>query len=94
MNKKDLIVAVAERSGQPAGAVEDVLGALGEVVGSAVVAGEKVTLPGLLTAERVERSERNGRNPQTGEALVIPASSGVKLTPVSSLKAMVRDSKG
>jgi DNA-binding protein HU-beta len=53
-----------------------------------------VTVPGLLTAERVERAERNGRNPQTGEALVIAASSGVKLTPVSSLKALVRDSKG
>ncbi|MFP5219414.1 MAG: HU family DNA-binding protein [Actinomycetes bacterium] len=46
--------------------------------------------PGLLTAERVERAERQGRNPQTGEPLTIAASAGVKLSPVSSLKNLVR----
>lgn len=90
MNRKDLIAAVAERSGQPAATVEEVLGVLGEVVAAALVDGEKVQLPGLLTAERVERAARTGRNPQTGEPLDIPASSGVKLTAVSSLKAAVR----
>ena len=90
MNRTELVAALAERSGQPRDAVEQVLGVLGEVVGEALVAGEKVTLPGLLTAERVERAERQGRNPQTGEAMTIPASSGVRLSPVSALKTQVK----
>ena len=85
MDRRAFVTAVAERSGQPREAVEEVLGVLGEVVGDALVRAEKVTLPGLLTAERVERAERQGRNPQTGEPLTIAASSGVKLTPVTSL---------
>lgn len=90
MNRNDLVLALAEKSGQPRQAVEEVLGALGDVVGDALVAGEKVTLPGLLTAERVERAERQGRNPQTGEPLTIAATTGVKLSPVTALKAHVK----
>ena len=90
MNRSELVSAVAEASGQPKNAVEEVLGALGGVVGDALVSGEKVSLPGLLTAERVERAERQGRNPQTGESMTIAASSGVKLTPVAALKTQVK----
>ncbi len=90
MNRSELVAAVAESSGQARAVVDEVLGVLGQVVGEALVAGEKVTLPGLLTAERVERAERQGRNPQTGEPMTIPASSGVKLTPVSALKSHVK----
>ena len=92
MNRTELVTAVADASGQPKPAVEQVLAALTSVVGEALVAGDKVTIAGLLTAERVERAERQGRNPQTGEALTIAASSGVKLTPATALKAQVKGS--
>ena len=91
MNRAELVSAVAEKSGQPKNAVEEVLGVLGDVIGDAVVAGDKVTVPGLLTAERVERSERQGRNPQTGESMTIAASSGVKLSAVTALKNKVKN---
>jgi len=90
MNRTELIDAVSQRSGQPRQAVEEVLGVLGEVVGSALVAGDKVTLPGLLTAARVERAQRQGRNPQTGQAMTIGASSGVKLSPATALRTQVK----
>lgn len=91
MNRAEFVAAVAEKSGQPKGAVEEVLGVLGDVIGAAVVAGDKVTVPGLLTAERVERAERQGRNPQTGESLTIAASSGIKLSAVTALKNQVKN---
>jgi DNA-binding protein HU-beta len=90
VNRADLVAAVADKSGQSKKAVEDVLGVLGEVVGTAVLDGEKVTLPGLLTAEKVERAERQGRNPQTGESMTIAASTGIKLSPVTALKNQVK----
>ncbi len=92
MNRAELVSAVAEKSGQTKTAVDEVLGALAEVVGDALVQGDKVTVPGLCTAERVERAERQGRNPQTGESMTIPASSGVKLSAVSALKNQVKGS--
>jgi DNA-binding protein HU-beta len=91
MNRAELVTAVADKSGQSKSAVEDVLGVLGDVIGDAVLAGDKVTLPGLLTAEKVERAERQGRNPQTGESLTIAASSGVKLSAVTALKNKVKN---
>jgi DNA-binding protein HU-beta len=90
MNRSELVAAVAQSSRQPSSVVEDVLGALGQVVGDALVAGDKVTLPGLLTAEKVDRAERQGRNPQTGESMTIAASSGVKLSAVTALKNQVK----
>ena len=92
MNKSELVSAVADKSGQPKNVVEQVIGVLGDVIGDAVVSGDKVTVPGLLTAERVERSERQGRNPQTGESMTIAASSGVKLSAVTALKNKVKSS--
>jgi DNA-binding protein HU-beta len=92
VNRAELVTAVAEKSGQSKSAVEDVLGVLGDVVGDAVLAGDKVTLPGLLTAEKVDRAERQGRNPQTGESMTIAASSGVKLSAVTALKNKVKNS--
>lgn len=92
MNKNELVSAVADKSGQPKSAVDSVLGALGDVIGDALVNGDKVTVPGLLTAERVERAERQGRNPQTGESMTIAASSGVKLSAVTALKNKVKES--
>lgn len=91
MNRSELVSAVVEKSGQPKSAVEEVLAVLGDVIGDAVVAGDKVTVPGLLTAERVERAERQGRNPQTGESMTIAASSGVKLSAVTALKNKVKN---
>ena len=90
MNRAELVTALADRSGQPKNVVDAVVGVLGEVVGEALVAGEKVTIPGLLTAESVERAARTGRNPQTGEALEIAASTGVKLSAVTALKTQVK----
>lgn len=91
MNRNELVSAIAERSGQDRAPVEGLLAALADVVGDALRAGEKVTLPGLLTAEAVERAERQGRNPQTGQPLTIAATTGVKLSAVSALKDRVKD---
>lgn len=88
MHRTEPVAAVASTSGQPRPAVEEVM----RVVGEALVAGDEVTLPGLLTAARVERAERQGRDPQTGEAITTSASSGVELSAATALKTQVRGS--
>ena len=73
MNKTDLINAVAdhaELSKKDAGKAVDAFVA---AVTEALKKGEKVQLVGFGTFEVRERAAREGRNPQTGEAIQIQA---------------------
>lgn len=73
MNKTDLINAVAdhaELSKKDAGKAVDAFVA---AVTEALKKGEKVQLVGFGTFEVRERAAREGRNPQTGEAIQIKA---------------------
>ena len=91
MNKSDLIAAMAEKAGvsnKDAGACLD---AMFDVVADAVAAGnEKVTVPGWISFEQTIRKARQGRNPQTGEAISIPATKAVKVSAGSKLKAAAK----
>ncbi len=51
--------------------------------------GEKVTLPGVGHFEVAERGARQGRNPQTGETITIPAGKAVRFKPGKALKDAV-----
>lgn len=90
MNRNELITGVAEKAGIPRNQAEKVIEALGDVVTDAVGRGDKVSLTGLLSIERVLRAPRTGRNPQTGEPLTIPAGYSVRLSCGSRLKAAAR----
>lgn len=94
MNRKEVRSALAEKAGlsdRDAGAALD---ALQEIVTEAVEAGDKVVLPGFLSVEKVSRAARNGRNPQTGEPMEIPAGFGVKVSAGSALKNAASASNG
>lgn len=87
MNKSELASAVADKAGVSASAASEVITALQAVLSESVAKGEKVTVPGFFSLERVERAERKGRNPQTGAEIEIPAGYSVKLSAGSKLKA-------
>lgn len=88
-NRSELVAEVAEKAGTTQAAVNGVLDAMFQVFESSVSEGEKVTIPGWMSVERTDRAARQGRNPQTGETIQIPAGHGVKLTAGSKLKAAV-----
>lgn len=48
-------------------------------------------LPGFGTFRRTKRAARMGRNPQTGEALKIKASTSVAFKPAKALKAAMQE---
>ncbi|PPK93868.1 DNA-binding protein HU-beta [Kineococcus xinjiangensis] len=87
MNRRELTVALAQRSGVPEEQADALLTALGDVLVEAVAGGDDVRLPGVLSVERVERAARTGRNPRTGETLQIAAAYGVRISPGTRLKA-------
>ncbi len=91
MTKSELIAEIAERTGVAKVDVEKTLKAFEEIANEVVAKGkEKLTLPGFLSFEQTTRSARTGRNPQTGEAIQVPASRAAKVTAGSKLKATAK----
>lgn len=89
MNKAELIDAVAaaaELSKKDATAAVD---AVLESVKTAVAAGDKVSISGFGIFEKSERSARTGRNPQTGAAVQIAATSVPKFRAGAEFKKKV-----
>lgn len=74
MNKTDLVTAVAEKTDLAKKDAEKAVNALLASIEEALTKGDKVQLVGFGTFEVRERAERTGRNPQTKEQIVIPAS--------------------
>lgn len=66
-----------------------VLDALAEVNTEALVKGEEIVVPGVGKIVVVKRAAREGRNPQTGEAIAIPESKAVKLKVGKAIKEAV-----
>lgn len=91
MTKSELIKAIAKKSSLTEAQTNDLVKALTDVITEALASGDKVQLPGLFTAEAVERPARNGRNPRTGEAMTIPAHRAVKISASSTLKKAVAE---
>jgi DNA-binding protein HU-beta len=57
----------------------------------AVAAGDKVTLVGFGSFEARERAAREGRNPQTGKTLQIPATTVPGFSAGKQFKDLVAD---
>lgn len=89
MNKAELTAAIADKTGQSASVVGDVLSAFESVVTAEVAGGNKVQIPGFLSFEKAERAARTGRNPATGEEMQIPASTVPKVKVGKSFKDAV-----
>ena len=78
MNKAQLIDAIAEKAGLTKADSKKALEAFVATVGESLNVGDKVALVGFGTFSVSERSERTGRNPQTGKTITIPAKKVVK----------------
>ena len=89
MNKTELVSAVAEKAELSKKDAEKALKAFVDVVSEELVKGEKVQVVGFGTFEVTERKEREGRNLQTQEPMIIPASKAPKFRPGKALKDMV-----
>lgn len=89
MNRQELIAAIVEKTGVAKADADKVLKGFVEAVTESVAAGDKVQLVGFGTFERLERGEREGRNPQTGKAIKIAACKAPKFTAGAAFKEAV-----
>jgi len=93
MNKSELVAAMAERAELSKKDAEKALKAMIEVITESLTEGEKVQLIGFGTFDVSERAAREGRNPQTGKAMKIPASKVPKFKVGKPLKDAVNGRK-
>lgn len=91
MNKTELIAAIAEKTELSKKDSEKALKAFIEVVTEELKKGEKIQLVGFCTFEVAERAARDGRNPQTGEVMPIPASKAPKFKAGKALKDEINE---
>ncbi len=89
MNKTELIDAIADRTGVAKSTVDAVIKGMTETIEENVAKGDKISIPGFASFQKVKRAARTGRNPRTGETIQIPASATVKVTAGARLKGSV-----
>ena len=86
MNKTELIAAVAENAEISKKDAEKAVKAVFDVITEALKNDDKVQVVGFGTFEVSERAAREGRNPQTGETMMIGASKAPKFKAGKALK--------
>ncbi len=90
MNKAELIDAIASKTGESKATVDGVLKGLIDAVEENVGKVDKISIPGFVSFQKVDRAARTGRNPRTGETLQIAATSTVKVSAGARLKNSVK----
>ncbi|MFQ5960665.1 MAG: HU family DNA-binding protein [Candidatus Methylomirabilales bacterium] len=73
MTKAELVAKMAKSSGMTQRAAEIALESVLKSIRDSLKRGKKVTLVGFGTFSVGRRAARNGRNPQTGRVIRIPA---------------------
>ncbi len=93
MNKAELVNAMAKKAGGSKVMADKLIDAFIDTVTGSLRKGESVTLVGFGTFSQGKRAAREGRNPQTGAAIKIPAARTAKFAAGTRLKAAVNAKK-
>jgi len=90
MNKAELVEEVAGRVGLTKKETNNVVDAITSAITDSLAREERVTLVGFGTFQVMEKKSRKGVNPQTREAINIPAKKVPKFRPGKGLKEKVK----
>ena len=86
MNKSVLVENVAKNTGMSKEATGKIVNNILSEMSNIIVEHGSLTIVGFGTFNVVERKEKKGRNPRTGEEMTIEATSSVKFKPGKDLK--------
>ncbi|WIW89577.1 HU family DNA-binding protein [Sphingobium sp. V4] len=86
MNNSDLAEAVANAHGLSKADAKKVVDTVFSAIGEAAAKGDEVSLNGFGKFKVKTSSERQGRNPATGETITIKASKKLGFTPAKNIK--------
>lgn len=90
MTKDNIVEAIAKKIGVSKIQANDCLNVLLDEITKSLSRGEEVVLTGFGRFKVVERKEREGRNPKTGETIKIAAKKAPVFKPGSILRDAVK----
>jgi DNA-binding protein HU-beta len=91
MNKAELAIAVARKTGLSRAQAEEAINATIETVTHALVRGDEVKIVGFGTFFAIDRAASETRNPRTGDKVGIPAHRAPKFKASAGLKEAVNN---
>ena len=91
MDKKDLIVQLAKKTGSTQSSAKKFLEAFTDLIADNLTVDNKIRIVGFGTFEVSERAAREGRNPRSGEVMHIAASKAPKFKAGKALKDIVNE---
>lgn len=89
MNKKELIKAIADRTGMSFKDTEKTIDGFVDVATGNLRAGKEVKLPGFGNFQVVQRAARQARNPYTGGMISVAAKKAMKFKASKHLKDLI-----
>jgi nucleoid DNA-binding protein len=89
MTKSQLVSKLADSGGVSRKQVDELMNGLVDTIVKSVKKGESVKIPGLGIFRLRKMKARMGRNPQTGEAIKIPARKKVGFSVAKTFKETV-----
>lgn len=90
MTKNEMISVIASNvDGATKKDITVVVDEVFDTIKNTLASGEKVAIAGFGSFDVVERAERQGRNPKTGETIIIGASKSPKFKASKALKDIV-----
>ncbi len=89
MTKSQLVSKLADSGGVSRKQVDELMNGLVDTIVKSVKKGESVKIPGLGIFRLRKMKARMGRNPQTGEAIKIPARKKVGFSVAKTFKESV-----
>lgn len=94
MTKAELIAILAEKMGLPKVEAESAFNTTFETITELMMKEGKVVIPGFGSFSTKVRAERKGRNPSTGQEIVIPKAIVASFKPATQLKETINEQKG
>lgn len=71
LTKADMVKSIHDQLGLPKNKSEDLFESVLEIIKQSLVNGEEVKISGFGKFYIIDKKARNGRNPQTGEHMII-----------------------
>ena len=89
MNKQDLVAVVAQSSGLSKAETSRAIDATFDAITTALKTGKSVRLMGFGLFRVAERAAGEGRNPRTGDRIMVRATRKAKFSPGQVLKGIL-----
>ncbi len=91
LTRKELAETVSEKLGYPRSTCSDIVDSLFGLMKSTLTAGEAIKIVHFGTFTLRDKNPRNGRNPRTGESILIKKRKMVSFKPSKKLRERVNE---